>query len=168
MQTVKLLDDYVKKGYVLHGSRKRFDVLIPHRKEKLHSSTGTLRAVYATSIPLIALFKAVLNAPIMPGGRGMIGWKFDHELNPYFRVTPNYIRHNAFSSGFVYVLRKEKFKKYNKILCEYYSENPVVPDFVINVKKNDFLLNANISIWSLNEVIKAGLHNKEGIALFGF
>ena len=57
MQTVKLLDDYVKKGYVLHGSRKRFDVLIPHRKEKLHSSTRTLRAVYATSIPLIALFK---------------------------------------------------------------------------------------------------------------
>jgi len=172
MSVYKELEKLVKKGYLLHGSRKKFDIILPNKRKKLHASVGRYKAVYATDNPLVAMFFASIFPNKLPLIMGKVkclkGYDFDKNENPYFALTPNIYKHHAFGEGYVYVANKQLFKSLKKIPHEYYSMKPVRPNFVFQIDPNEFIEMANHQMYPKSAVIEANFHTDEEIRAMGY
>src|SRR5687768_13589766 len=84
-EAMKKLGDYVEKGYLLHGSKKKLDLLEPRQASDTDESRyiGHQKAVYATRDPGIAILMSLF-AKKDPG---LEGWSsFYHKTGDGFRA----------------------------------------------------------------------------------
>jgi hypothetical protein len=168
MSVYKELQNWVNKGYLLHGSRHEFDLIKPNKKDRLHKKVGRLKAVYATDEPLIAMFKAVIHSPKLRTKEGLVAWGFNAEGNIKFRVTPNYFVDNAFAEGYVYICLGKKFVKSKKMSREYYRQKPIRPHAVKIVNPDDFLCVAVVEKWPLKEALKQKIYTRGELLQMGY
>ena len=170
--TFKFLNKLVNKGFLLHGSNKKFDIISPNKKEKLDPRAGKLKAVYATNDSLIAMFLAIIapqKLPLVKGNRkNMISWGYDKIGKIHFALSPNYYTHNAFDMGYIYVVEQSIFKPLKKLPHEFYSYEKITPKEVVFVKPHDFLSIIKPEIIPVEAIKKAGFHTEEEIKLMGY
>ena len=157
------LEKLVEKGYVLHGSKSKFDIAKPNKKARVPEGGGQLNAIYTTDIPLISMFKSITRPQKTPAKKGVAGWRIFKNRNVRFRLTPNYLKYDGFGDGYVYAFKKEDFVKDKKIPHEFYSKERQRPKYTFLVKPEDFLKFAKITKWKKDEVRKAGFHTEEEI-----
>ncbi len=161
----------VADGYLLHGSNKKFNIIEPHRKDKIDPRAGLLEAVYATDDPLMAMFLAIIRPkklPIINGKhKNMISWEYvDDKLRCW--ISPNFNIHNAYATGWIYVTEGSLFKSLKKLPHEYYSHKKVVPTKIIEVKPKDFLSIVELEVIPVEDVREAGFHTEEEIKAMGY
>ena len=132
-------------AYILHGSNSKipYSELKPKLANDLNRASGNQLAVYASVDWVEVLFHALLNKQLLDSQLNsyVIGYlrdSNDHKLRlsrnlfSYWLENPSKI----WSSGFVYILHKEKFIPSANSRTEYYSKSPIQPLAVIRVGTN--------------------------------
>ena len=142
------LDQLANFGNVLfHGSQKKVNNLIPNTPTGTSLNAHTECGVYATDIVLIAAFNAILDPskmhPIRNRQKMFYSW-YKYQSTWRFGVSPNVMRCNAFSDGFIYVVRRDSFQQLSPLEHEYISYMPVAPIAVIRFHKKCFFQKNNV------------------------
>jgi hypothetical protein len=127
------LERYLADGYLLHGSKKRIEILEPRqsRDDDPTRIAGNSNAVYAEGVDVrIPILKALFEKddPTLNGWRS--GYSTQGPGTPILVVGENY----RFGSGFVHVLPRDTFEiEGDERDQEYVSRAPVAPIDVIEV-----------------------------------
>lgn len=165
------LNNLIKKGYLLHGSRFKFSEAKPNKRDGLKEG-GKLKAVYATDIADLAMFKAILDpAKVGLASEKRISvhnWRFTKNDDIEFWVSKNYVDKNAFSRGYVYAFKGKIFKKLHKLPHEFYSKDELAPDKIFEVDPADFFEFNQIIIWPKESLVRSGKFKEEELGLMGY
>jgi hypothetical protein len=124
------LQDYVNKGYVLHGSNALCEVLEPRAGYCLTGLKENLQvAVYATISPLIAIFNAIRDHR-----RGYAHYEL---IRGYLCLEADEQTIASLGEGYVYVIDKGKFGKCRIEQGQFVSPEEVKPICVVKVTNRD-------------------------------
>lgn len=161
----------VNKGYLLHGSNKKFDVIKPNKKKKIDPRAGLYNAVYATDDPLMAMFLAIIRPEKLPVINGkhkcMICW--DYEVSGFRAwLSRNFNTYNAYGVGWIYVVEGKLFTELKKLPHEFYCRKEVLPISVVEVRPKDFLSIVELKFLSADVIREAGFHTEEEIRFMGY
>ncbi|MFA6383329.1 MAG: HD domain-containing protein [Parcubacteria group bacterium] len=117
----KLLGFLAKKEYIFHGSKKLYKIIKPQKSHRI--SGETISAIYATKIPSIAIYYAMISRSTH---KIVHGKKF-------------YNKHKNNNKGYIYILRRNDFEKNNdeNFLCR----KKVEPEFIFECRFDDFYNN---------------------------
>jgi hypothetical protein len=126
------LQDYLKQGYLLHGSKEKLSVVEPRQASDNDPDrkTGKAFAVYAEAHDIRIPILMALFSEKDPSKRS---WSSSYSVtgNEPMKVTGV---NCTFSSGYVYVLPKDSFTKEGGANdFEYISLSPVTPTEVFEV-----------------------------------
>ena len=103
MEILAKLREYVARGYVLHGSNKRLEVIDPRQANEYSDRSESNRiAVYATTDPRIALIFATIRLPAS-GSATLRIWRGDLQITVEGCSVCR-------CSGFVHILRADGFE----------------------------------------------------------
>ncbi len=135
-----LLNRIKEKGYLLSGSPKNIDKLKAKQPGNIKSRKDDLRkAIYATNIPSIAIFHAILR-PRKKERVYYAGWKVvknpDGEIAVKFDASQSAI--DGMADGYVYTIRKNDFTQCDGNSSQFFKEGDYTPIHKIPVSKNDF------------------------------
>lgn len=129
----KLLQSYVNKGFLLHGSPYYIEDEIKPNKPFSTNLEDSFKGVYATTLPAIAIFRA-----ITPPKERVFRINEVYETRfswdgKSFEASEDAVR--ALSNGFVYVLPRKSFSRIGGHL--YLSTQPVKYSHRISVSPKD-------------------------------
>jgi hypothetical protein len=131
LSTEQWLQNAVDKGFLLHGSPTKIDVLRP---DKACANPGTIRA---TNIPSLAMWYAI--KPDFPSGRQYWQDYFSIEFAPAGPIVKAaYPIATGLSSGYVYLVQPYCFVKLPFSDDEFLTTSPVVPDVEVPVHPREF------------------------------
>ncbi len=115
----ELLENFVNRGFILHGQPPKADKLIP-RKGHGQATNEKLIAIYATNIPAIAIFHATTDIyKLAQNGLSLLtGWsvecsKTGKPQKIIFRSSQKMIEN--MSDGYVYVCDEKYFEKIDPV-----------------------------------------------------
>ena len=136
-----ILEEIVKRGYILHGSKHDMEKLEPRQAKGEGRKTAQLNAIYATDKVLISLFAATSPKNRKDGGEYRAEWGFlenedDATDSMEFKATQDWI--DSMSDGYIYILKKEDFKKVAGTPGEYIRRDDSQSFIKVLVKKEDF------------------------------
>lgn len=136
---LEYLENYVNKGYVLHGStRKISGSLKPTLSNDLTKEFGNQKAVYLTSCPLVAMFCALTSG-------ADVGHRVDSKRTVVdeegrFTYTDTYFGveniDRVSSSGYVYIFPKSVVDDTEGL--EHISKKEIKPKYILGIKREDF------------------------------
>ena len=127
----RALEDY---EYFLHGSPKRiWGALEPRKAYDEAKEGGNKVGVYATSNPVIAMWKAVAH-PDRKNRRWMVGWSWDD-----YGEKVLYGKNIKLKKGYVYILPAEFFIPVMDDASDHVSPMPVAPVKKVKVSPQDLL-----------------------------
>jgi len=130
----KLLSLEKENKYLFHGSPDTIDTLEPRQPFNNKEEYGS-PSVCATPFVNIAIFRSLIhknNLSLKENSQSSFGIK-NNEIS--FSTTKNLFETAKLSKGKVYILDKNKFKKFNDM--EYRSEESIKPLEFIEVDFND-------------------------------
>jgi hypothetical protein len=148
IETLKLLREFVDKGYVLHGSKRTSEMLEPRQADDTNKERviGRQNAIYATDKIEVPLFMALKdfkdpeNRSMRSGYSGTAGadgitWHM-------------YGENTALTPGYVYVLPKDTFDLMSDSNGdeELISREPVMPVAVFKIEPDILNLFPNITL----------------------
>jgi hypothetical protein len=140
-EVLQKLNDYLAKGFLLHGSKNKIEVLEPRQaKEDDGRETGSLNAVYAADDIRIPIFMALFDKK----AEDQKGWRaFYSAQGTAMRVGGENV---TFTTGYVHILPHEKFTKIeDERSKEIVSFESVTPEDVIEVNPNILKLFSDIT-----------------------
>ncbi len=133
-----LLSEFVRQGYLLHGSGSLINELEPFPGDDDLDEKKRAVGVYATDLPSIAIFKATVSQQALSREFASVtaGWDI-RNVDDAVTAVPYSTQPigNAVRQGYIHVLPKENFVKIAD--AEYLSEVPVQPALVLPVEHND-------------------------------
>lgn len=133
MSTLKILRRYVAEGFLLHGSRKKFDVVEPRKANDDGHYVCNQFGVYATDDVRIPLVMALIH----PTDPNDVSLSYHSQGDGPLQVNG---RNICLRPGYIYVLPPNTFEK----VCadgntEIISPTPVIPITVVKVDPGIFL-----------------------------
>lgn len=134
-----LLEWAIQNGYVLHGtSTAIIGALEPRKSNDIHKEFGNKKAVYMTSIPLTAMFKAFAGGVDTGASQDTKQLEITDNgvfiyRNVHFAVQKP---ENLAKSGYIYIFANEQTDENEG--SEYVSYKPIEPLTVIQVYLRDF------------------------------
>jgi hypothetical protein len=144
VKTLEQLNEFLAQGYVLHGSKHKFDVATPHPSEDIDKTRtiGNLDAVYGTTEHVeISLFMAMKGIKDPSGPSPLSGYS---GTNGSFVVRGD--SNTALSTGYVYVLPSDTFEIVkDENHEELVSFVPVMPHAVFRVEPDILNLFPNVT-----------------------
>lgn len=110
-----LLMDFVRKGYLLHGSSNSADILKPQQaREKSQDPRNNKFAIYATKVPALALYVSLWAKEKIVEDKRVVKTSF--RLNRHLATDLQWATFKAdkkpeefLNNGFVYILRNKNF-----------------------------------------------------------
>ncbi len=148
-----LLNRIKERGYIFHGSPNDIKKLEARQANDVKGTKDNiLKAVYATNIPEIAEFHALLNKRKGKTfyARWETGKNSQGELTIKFMVNRETL--DNMSDGYVYVLKEKDFRRSRKKSSQFSKEEDYTPTYKIPVKKEN--LEHKIEIIKDGEVLK--------------
>ena len=148
----------IHEGYILHGTTRQIETLVPHTANDASKESGNRHAIYMTDNPAIAMYAA------LHGGVNEFGWSRHSSVKTIDDTTGRITFHDlVFAAqhpeklaayGYVYIFPKDSADEY--IQGEYLSYKPLVPEQIIEILRSDF--NHPISLLDENgEIINPDL-----------
>jgi hypothetical protein len=135
------LNEYLAKGFVLHGSKNKIEILEPRQaKDDEGREAGSLNAIYAADDIRIPIFMALFDKK----DKKQKGWRaFYSTKETTMRVGGENV---TFTPGYVHVLSHEKFKKVeDERSKEIVSFESVTPEDIVEVTPNILNLFSNVT-----------------------
>jgi hypothetical protein len=128
----------VNEGYVLHGTTRKLDELIPQKANDSSKEFGNASAVYLTSNPIVAKFCALVGGTdvgrrrdskrTVRGSDGV----FKYE-DAFFGVErPENIKEN----GYIYIFPDSVVDDTEGL--EHISKKPIQPSLILQIKRSDW------------------------------
>ena len=143
--------------YLFRGSRYKNEVLIPKIPKNTSVTALKEKGIYATDVPEIAIFNAILDSKKLPrinGVRKMVYSWYKAEDGWKFGVTRNVKEYSAFSKGYVYVLEKQHFEKL-PLEGEFISRKELTPIYSYAVDPDEFVDETKILSLPLSYLTKS-------------
>lgn len=152
-----LLNRIREKGYIFHGSPKDTKEMEARQASDINESSGNiLKAVYATNIPEIAIFHAILNLIRKKGEHKTYYAKWESAKDQKGKISVKFSANqstlNDMVNGYVYVLKEKDFTQKEGNSSQFTKEENCIPTYKIPVKKEDFA--RKIEIIKDSEVLK--------------
>lgn len=137
-----LLNQIKERGYFFHGSPNDIKKLEARRARDMYhgAKENTLKAVYATNIPEIALFHAIICPKTERKGLHYAMWEIneDSRRKTVIKFKASQFTFNGMGDGYVYILEKKDFAQGRKNRFQFSREGDCVPSCKIPVRKEDF------------------------------
>jgi hypothetical protein len=128
----------VNNGYVLHGTTRKLDELIPQKANDSAKEFGNAKAVYLTSSPIVAKFAALVGGADVGNRRDSKKTKISEKgvftySEVFFGVEKP---ENIKNEGYVYIFPKSVVDDTEGL--EHISRKPIKPDLVVQIKREDW------------------------------
>ena len=134
----EFLTSLVHNNYVLHGTTRKLEELIPSQSNDVTKDFGNENAVYLTSNPIVAEFCALVGGADIGKRRDSKTTRIDeqgvfHYSNTFFGVEkPEKIQ----DEGYIYVFPGTVVDKTEGL--EHISKNKIKPSLVIRMNRSDW------------------------------